>query len=377
MGITTVLSYLEHTLKYRLFFIVLHAFIGFALLTNVSFISSWRAVQDLSFSGTGIGPIDSAIALQKPQPNVFWSWFYGLIVSPNYSTTVAAIKCTEGLCYSYFLPGTTYSLHPSSPTPGPEDLATALVINNVTGYQIEFYAPESKKELNNAVCQVYGVESGQTSVAILICLKQSGSDLLAGFSITHGPPLTLALNVCSNRPNCLSDTSWQNNITYYTKVTISRRQATVVYSRANNTIIDIPSVSEQEPTNYDPVTDFFPIYDMAMNVSNPAILDYITSIAEQVLNANQYDAQLLLRQIILVPVGLYNTPSSAKKAAYLGIPAYQVSDLVFPTLKEDHHIIRLALFIYSSGPLVVGVVARPPRSVYAHTTSQFITLSRN
>ena len=135
--------------------------------------------------------------------------------------------------------------------------------------------------------------------------------------------------MCANRPDCLTNTTWQNNITYYTKVTISQRQANVVYASTNGTILDISSVGAQEPTSYDPLTDFFPIYDMAMNLSSPVVVEYITSIADQVLNTNQYEAQQLLRQFILVPVGFYQTPSSIEKGAYLALPAYQVESTGF------------------------------------------------
>lgn len=368
---------LKNLLRYRIFFTVLHFFIGLALLTNVSFISSWRPVQDsLSFSNTGIGPIDSTIALQNTQPNIFWFWFYGIVVSPNYSTSIAPTKCTEGLCYSCFLPGTMYSLNPTPSFPSEQgERHTALVINNVTGYQVEFYPPEPREEINGAVCQVYGAESNQVSVAVLICLKRSGNDLLAGFSFSHGARFTVALNACANRPACLTDTSWQNNITYYTKVKISQRQANVAYSSTNGTILDVASISDQNPTNYDPLRDFFPIYDMAMNLSNPAIPQYLTIIADQILNTNQYEAHQLLRQFILVPVGLYQAPSSSDKVAYIAIPTYQVRVTGVSLLKIDHHIIRLPLFVHCHDTLIVSMVTCPSRGIYAHSTSQFIILS--
>jgi hypothetical protein len=97
-----------------------------------------------------------------------------------------------------------YSLNPApSPPSGQDEGQTAFVINNVTGYQAEFYPPEFGEELNGAVCQVYGVESEQLSVGVLICLKQSGSDLLAGFSPSPSHIDCSFKRVC--KPSRLSD----------------------------------------------------------------------------------------------------------------------------------------------------------------------------
>jgi hypothetical protein len=319
----------------RIFFILLHAFLGIALLTSISFVSTWRPVQNLSFLGAGIGPIDSSIALANPQPSVFWTWFYGLVASPNYIATIPPSNpsnCIEGLCASSFLPGAIYNLNVTPPLPplGQYVEATALVIDNIPGYQLEFYPLDDVTELNDAACEAYGIDSAENSVAVLICLKQSGNSLLAGFS-TSRTSLTLALNACINRSYCLSNNSWQNEITYYTNVTISQRQATVVFSRADNTTLDIPAISTPEYPNYDPKT-FFQIYQVAMNTSNTETLPYITSVVSQVANGNLYDVQSLLRQFIVVPVGLYNDPvllqkyppENQNKTGYLAIPAYRV-----------------------------------------------------
>jgi len=165
----------------RLFFILLHAFIGIALLTNVSFVNSWRPALPIFFEGAGLGPINATLA-EGTGPLVFWTWFYGLIASPNYLTTIPLndpSECVGGLCASYFLPGAIYNLTPLVPPLEEHPEATTIVINNLRGYQLEFYPLVNATELNDALCEVYGVDS----VAILICLKKSGNSLLAGFFV--------------------------------------------------------------------------------------------------------------------------------------------------------------------------------------------------
>jgi len=168
----------------RMFFILLHAGVGLALLSNVAIVPSWRSVQDFAVSGSGVSPINATLAIGDTDSLDFWAWFYGLIVSPNYSTTLPPVHCSgSGVsCASYFLPGTAYVVTPSvtSFTQHPE--ASAFIVDNSLGYQIEFYPPTSVNELDGALCKVYGWDWPDNSVGVEICLKQSGNDLLAGNS---------------------------------------------------------------------------------------------------------------------------------------------------------------------------------------------------
>lgn len=138
---------------------------------------TWRKVENLSITASGIGPINSLIALNS-WPLAFWAWIYGILVSPNYSTTIPPLHCSGPSCESYFLPGTIYLAQPQPPPIDVHPEATEFILDNTVGYQIELYPPSSIDELNNATCKIYG----NNYVAVLICLKQSGNDLLAGSS---------------------------------------------------------------------------------------------------------------------------------------------------------------------------------------------------
>jgi hypothetical protein len=98
-------------------------------------------------------------------------------------------------------------------------------------------------------------------------------------------------------------------------------------------------LTSPEPTDYAP-SDFFPIFDMAMKRMNTnqtltgdtTGLDYIYYIASQVSGDTQYDAQMLLRQLIAVPVGIFNDPTyigsypsgNLNTSGALAVPAYRV-----------------------------------------------------
>jgi len=159
----------------RIFFILLHAVLGVLLLSRVTFENSWRPIQSLQFSGSGLTPINASLA-NESSPLDFWAWLYGLLASPNYAIGVPPLHCSGTNCSSYFLPGPIYtiegidlplSFHPEAPL---------LVLDNSIGYQIEYYPPAIDNTFAGAVCKSYGVNS----YAVSICIKQSGSDLLAG-----------------------------------------------------------------------------------------------------------------------------------------------------------------------------------------------------
>lgn len=319
-----------------MFFLVLHVILGITLLANVSFTSTWREIHQFPLLGSGISPINATIAtnLGSYCPIHFWPWFYGLLGSPNYATYIPPIHCSGVTnCSSYFLPGSVYDItFPQSfnATSYPE--ATALVVQNSVGYQIEYYSLSSSDDFNGAECKVYGYDYPEDSVGILLCLKQSGNDLLAGAALIL-IFLMEGFSVCPS-PNisCLSDAPWQKSVTIATKVTISERVATIVYSQINNTIIDVYDVGPPQATNYSP-GDFFPIYDMATNYTTTSTgLDYLYYVAGQIPYDTSYDAAMQLRQFIAVPVGIFNNveyglgypEANLQSTGILSTPTYRV-----------------------------------------------------
>jgi len=189
---------------------------------------------------------------------------------------------------------------------------------------------------DGATCKTYGWDDSVDSAAIFICIKQNGNDLLAG-KLPSLPFLIKAFKSCPTNSFCVSDTTWQTNITDITKVTITQRRASTVYSRGNMTILDVFDLGTPQPTNYGP-EDFFPIFDMAMSnaTDNAAGIQYVFWIASQGNTDTQYDAQFLLRQLIAVPVGIFNDPTfwgiypdaNLLTTGNLATPSYRVSFLM-------------------------------------------------
>lgn len=116
-------------------------------------------------------------------PLNFWAWFYGVLVSPNYATFIPPTKCSGANCASYFLPGPIYVVEPSSSTFQDHTDATAFIVDDSIGYQIEFYPPLSTDNLENAKCETYGIDTVNVSAAYILCMKQSGNDLIVGMTL--------------------------------------------------------------------------------------------------------------------------------------------------------------------------------------------------
>lgn len=167
----------------RLFFVGLHAVVGVILLADVSINSTWLPIRTLSLTGFGLGRIDTTLASSANLP-VFWAWFYSVLVSPNYSLILPPNRECSGIqCASYYFPGSLAKVTLDTPVGLPKNPA-AFIVKNSTGYQIDFSPVDEFSDLNNAICEVYGSESESKSAAVLVCLKKSGTDLLAGEPIT-------------------------------------------------------------------------------------------------------------------------------------------------------------------------------------------------
>src|SRR5947207_11936288 len=144
--------------------------------------------------------------------------------------------------------------------------ATTYILNDSPGYQVDFYPIKESKDPPMTLddCRVFGIPFD----AIQICLKKSNSSLLAGMSniITL---VMLAWNACPpdimQEGDCLNSTDWRIVDPYNTKMTISSRRASTVYSRSNFTIIDVINLSDPSPVDYSP-EDFFSFYEVIFNI---------------------------------------------------------------------------------------------------------------
>jgi len=75
--------------------------------------------------------------------------------------------------------------------------------------------------------------------------------------------------------------------------------------------------------------DFFPLYQVAFDPASAT--GFITALAGQLALVDQYDALLLLQQLIAVPVAVFNSgiysPGNQKMTGIYVNPGYQVSQI--------------------------------------------------
>lgn len=140
---------------------------------------------------------------------------------------------------------------------------------------------------------------------------------------------------CPVTSNCVTETSWQHSLTDILKITVSQRRATIVYSRENDTILNIFDLGMPQPTHYGP-DDFFPFFDMAMTNETGDIsgLNYVTWVSSQ-HSTSPYENQFVLMYFMAIPIGQFDGatfwgiyPSENKNTSgSLAVPSYRVYPL--------------------------------------------------
>jgi len=161
----------------------LHLGLGFALLAQVTFQVTWTdVVSTVHFTSAGLSPFNASIIDAEALDNLpvfFWATFPSVLSDGRYVTS--APRYTDACksnptCTSVFLPGGRSLLNPA-PT-RQNSSATALVVYDAPGAQIEFYPVSSEDPtLSTTDCHVYGY-AGQ---GIQLCVKSVGNDFIAGF----------------------------------------------------------------------------------------------------------------------------------------------------------------------------------------------------
>lgn len=156
----------------------------------------------------------------------------------------------------------------------------------------------------------------------------------------------LAWNACPleyiEKATCLNATEWRLNDPYNTKMTISKRRASTVFSRSNFTIMDVTNLSDPSPVNYT-ADDFFSFYEVLFKLASnhPDITStqftFLLSISGYLLTnqGEQIDdgvgiRQLRLQEFLACPLVIFNNayiqqlmPDMGNSLS-LAIPAYRV-----------------------------------------------------
>lgn len=136
----------------------------------------------------------------------------------------------------------------------------------------------------------------------------------------------------------MGDTSWTDEFVSLLKVAVSKLPATVVYSRLNDSLLDIIDVGTPEPANYTPNT-FFPFFEVAgLNNSNLSDLGGMEWVVTQQDWSDPYTNSFILMAMIAIPIALFNDGSwyenypneNWNTTGALALPSYRViSPLIF------------------------------------------------
>ena len=170
----------------RLFFTLLRCAMGILLLSDISFRSIYPSVKQFPILRAGLSSLNVSL-VNTAEFNLsatadFWWYFPALLSDSQRVAGVPPISCSGESCHSYFLPGSmaTIILDPQVPaiTPDTYPNAIAYIQNDAPGYQIDYYPidPDTDPPLDLNDCHIYGLNN----LALQVCLKSSGSSLLAG-----------------------------------------------------------------------------------------------------------------------------------------------------------------------------------------------------
>lgn len=152
------------------------------MLAQVSFQVSWTdVVSTIRFNSAGLSPFNTSLISVEGLsylPVFFWATFPSVLSNGRYVTSAPSYSdgCkNSSSCTSYFFPGGRSLLNPE---PGRQNAsATALVVHDAPGAQIEFYPVSSDDPtLSSTDCHIYGY-AGQ---GIQLCIKSAGKDFIAG-----------------------------------------------------------------------------------------------------------------------------------------------------------------------------------------------------
>ena len=145
----------------------------------------------------------------------------------------------------------------------------------------------------------------------------------------------------SKRQSCLNTTDWRLIDPFNTKMTISKRRASTVFSRSNFTILDVINLSDPSPVNYT-ADNFFSFYEVLFKFFSSADITstqftFLLSISNYLLTnqGEQIDdgvgiRQLRLQEFLACPLVIFNNayieelmPDMGNSLS-LAVPAYRV-----------------------------------------------------
>lgn len=229
--------------------------------------------------------------------------------------------------------GGVYNVNPPKATFSNDTEATLFIVDDSIGYLVEFYPPSSMDHFNDtAACGTYGADS----YALHICVQETDSSLLAGRFFCVNLNVDLGLSYCPFNNSCMNNTSWNNEFNSILKVAISKLPATVVYSRLNNSILDVRYVGTPQQVHYSP-NDFFAFFNVAGDGSDLGDIEWV---AVQQDSSDPYANWFILMAMMTIPVARFNDATfsgyypdeNLNTTGSLAVTSYRVYSVTFSSL---------------------------------------------
>ena len=160
----------------------------------------------------------------------------------------------------------------------------------------------------------------------------------------------LAWNACPadhiQSSSCFNTTDWRVVVPFNTKMTISKRRASTVFSRSDFTIIDVIDLSDPTPVTYTP-EEFFSFYEVifriAQNQTNwnfstqfsflVSVSSFLLSDSDDKIDSGGGNIQLRLQEFLACPIVIFNSAwlrqlqnstADMGKSLSLATPSYRV-----------------------------------------------------
>ncbi|KAK3393850.1 hypothetical protein B0H63DRAFT_505672 [Podospora didyma] len=222
---------------------------GLVLFFQIAFVT----VYDKTFSypvTAGVGPFNGSYVrplldfMRSLQPDYpydtlpysYYAAAYNLVGNQMFSTSSPAKDCPTNDCYCYLLSGGIIYATPWIPQ-GYEQYPL-VKLDNVPSVQVDFAPMPIGHVFSDSDCDVFGQNGIQVGVRVCVNYSASSGALNAGlFVCNNGTGMSSNECIATNPPS---------NIT--TSFRLATRQATIVSSRSNFSIVSVDDLTNPIPT---------------------------------------------------------------------------------------------------------------------------------
>ena len=171
----------------RIAFNTLNLVLGFILVAKVPYKYSYDTILNFGIIQAGLPPMDVLSATrhlgQASQHAMKFALYHRTaLLDSLQSIPVAPHICSGPECFSYFLPGSLTMVSPMPNTESRKPDANIYIVKDAPGYHLQFY-PIATGDFFDVTydCRLYG----KNTMALQLCIKAMGNDLMAGTPRKH------------------------------------------------------------------------------------------------------------------------------------------------------------------------------------------------